>query len=407
MDDEIQTFSDGRPAAPPYRSEAREKAREELLRAARGQSGFRLPRLGWHAVAAFGVTVTLVGGVAVALSGAGEGGTDPASSVAVSGELEPRPGQFVLVESQTMYSVTEVSQSSESRYLSTTKRKIWQSADGSADGLLSIETLAPKPWPGQNAVASIAKKEEGTEWFQLRACPSVLGNHLSYYSNLAKLPADQAGMRERLYADGGGDDGKDGKPDKDARAFTATGDLLRETYLPKAQRDALFEAARTIPGVEVAEQVQDGAGRTGVALGRVAAAQGVLEQLIFDPATHAFMGERHTVVDAATARAPKDSVIALTAELKTSVVDELPKVDGRVQPDSSCEQPQPETTASPVDEPTDMPASIAPTPMDAPADEPVTTDGPVDLKATLTPTDEATSVKSIEPTAEPPSPGGE
>jgi hypothetical protein len=112
--------------------------------------------------------------------------------------------------------------------------------------------------------------------------------------------------------------------ESDRAAFDHLTDLVRETYLPKAQRDALFEAAKSIAGVQVAEGVEDSAGRKGLALGRVDP-QGILRQAIFDPVTHVFMGERQTVVDDRLARAPKGSVLALTAQLKTSVVDVLPQ----------------------------------------------------------------------------------
>jgi hypothetical protein len=95
MDDEIVPFADGRPAAPAYPPHAREAARRRLLSEAAGPRRFRLPRLGWQAVGAFGLTVALVGGVGVALSSGpvpvavpGATATDPASqpenSVAVA-----------------------------------------------------------------------------------------------------------------------------------------------------------------------------------------------------------------------------------------------------------------------------------------------------------------------------------
>lgn len=363
MDDEIRQFAEGRPPAPAYRPEARARARELLLAEARGGGRFRLPRFGWQAVAAFGVTVALVGGVAAALSGrpqehlAAAAGATQSAAVAEppAGDLEPRPGQFILVESDTMYgSMTMGRNGEESRHLYRTHRKIWQSVDGSADGLLLIEGREPRPWPGQRELPKDAEGRQSSLWTTLAACPGA--PHRSDYTYLSTLPTDPAALRERLYtaADEKG-------VDRDERAFGAAGDLVRETYLPKAQRDALFEAVKGIPGTQVAEGVEDSAGRKGVALGRTAG--GTLTQLIFDPATHMFLGERQTVVDERAGQAPEGSVVALTAQLKVSVADRLPDEAATAEPGGGCpssavpptEQPTPAATLSPPENVTEGP----------------------------------------------------
>src|SRR6185437_14293122 len=95
MDDEIKLFTDGRPAAPAYPSQAREAARRRLLDEAAGGGGFRLrfPRLGWQAVGAFGVTITLVGGVGVALSSRTAPVATPGAAATAS-VADTQPAQF-------------------------------------------------------------------------------------------------------------------------------------------------------------------------------------------------------------------------------------------------------------------------------------------------------------------------
>ena len=382
-EDEIRMFADGRPAVPPYGAEARATARERLLAEARGGGRFRLPGFGWQAAAAFGVTVALVGGVAMALTNQGHGGTGPATAVTQSAavssdELAPRPGQFILIESDTMYQSMAADQSGKtSRHLYRTHRKIWRSVDGSANGLLLIVGREPRPWPGEQ-LPEDAKNWQGSDWHVLPSCPSQLGENRTDYAYLSTLPADAAGMRARLYkmpAVAGQAKGDE----NDRAAFDHLTDLVRETYLPKAQRDALFEAAKSIPGVQVTEGVEDSAGRKGVALGRVDP-QGILRQAIFDPATHVFMGERETVVDDRLAQAPKGSVLALTAQLKASVVDVLPqatpsdKAEAAACAPSSAE-PAPGETSSAV-------------PSELPSDEAVTEPVPtmtISLEATSAP----------------------
>ncbi|MFF4617191.1 CU044_5270 family protein [Nonomuraea jabiensis] len=398
-EDEIRTFADGRPAVPPYGAEARATARERLLAEARGGGRFRLPGFGWQAAAAFGVTVALVGGVAMALTNQGHGGTGPATAVTQSAavsssdELAPRPGQFILIESDTMYGSMSADQSGKtSRHLYRTHRKIWQSVDGSANGLLLIEGREPRPWPGEQ-LPEEAEDWQGSDWHVLPFCTSRPAGNRTDYAYLSTLPADVAGMRARLYQmPAGAGDAKGGENDR--AAFDHLTDLVRETYLPKAQRDALFEAAKSIPGVQVTEGVEDSAGRKGVALGRVDP-QGVLRQAIFDPATHVFMGERETVVDDRLAQAPKGSVLALTAQLKVSVVDVLPQTTPSDKgQDAACAPVGAEPATSPGN-------SAAPEPDDSAVSEPVPT-MTVSLEATSDPSaGEPVPTISLEPSQAP------
>ncbi|MFC4591422.1 CU044_5270 family protein [Sphaerisporangium corydalis] len=365
MDDEIEIFTAGRPAAPPYPSEAREEARRNLL-AEGGRRRFRTPRFGWQAAGAFGLTVALIGGIALALpSWTGGSAARPgaaateSASVASSqgmGELSPKPGQFLLFESETMYTAEYAGDSTgtdTARYLYRTQRKIWSSADGSAPGLLSITGLEPRALPGLPLPAE-ATRDERESWHQIAGhCPGSPDVFRTDYAYLSGLPSDGPAMRDYLYErDHGGQSADDG-------VFTAVGDLTRENYMPRAQRQALFEAAKTIPGVKVADGVKDAAGRAGVAVGREE--NGVLTQLVFDPDTFLFLGERGTVVDEKTGRAPVGTVVALTAQLKVSVVDRLPEAEGAAR-DGSCDvQERPATPpAGDYTMPTTKPSSRTP-----------------------------------------------
>ncbi|MFC4112998.1 CU044_5270 family protein [Nonomuraea zeae] len=385
--DEIRVFAAGRPSAPPYRAEARERARERLLAEAgtrHGAGRFRLPRLGWQAAAAFGVTVVLVGGVAVALSNQGAGvhpaaqtsASVPVASAVLSGtpELDPRPGQFILIESTTMGRWFRMGRKGEveSRYLFRAKRKIWQSVDGSANGLLFTEDLAPKPWPGQSSLPDdIGTDGGGSAWHALPSCPAQPGNARRDHAFLSGLPAEAGAMRDHLYRVSDRSALQAKGIDPDAAAFHEVGNLVRETYLPRAQRDALFEAARTIPGVEPAEGVADAAGRKGVALG-LPARDGTLKQLIFDPDTHLYLGDRTTVLDAKAAGAPKGSVVGSGAQTSVSVVDRLPKVSLSAGSRTACAAPEKQVSDAPAAPPASTPPSEHPSepPSEHPSEPP-------------------------------------
>ena len=362
MDDEFKVFADGRPDVPPYRPEARARARERLLRQARG--GFRLPRVSRQAVAAFGVTAALVGGMTVALTGQGQKGTSTTTSVTRTAaqyfpELQPRQGQFILIESDTMDGSFTMGEGGgiQTGYLYRTHRKFYQSVDGRADGLLFIEGREPKPWPGEEELPENVGEWRGSSWHSVASCPDLRGDRREDYAYLSGLPADPERIRERFYR-GPGDE----KRDADGRAFDEAAELVRESYLPAAQRQAVFEAVKGIPGIEEAQGVEDSAGRKGVALGRVI--DGTLKQLIFDPQTKRLLGERTTVVDEKVARAPVGSVVALSAELDVTIVDKLPEVSA-AGGDESCSpqytEPQVTSTVTPVPEPT-VTSTVTPVP---------------------------------------------
>ncbi|MDP9861319.1 MULTISPECIES: CU044_5270 family protein [Streptosporangium] len=341
--DEIEMMAGIRPDAPPYGQEAKNAARRRLAAATTATAGrgplwrrpYAVALAGALAVAAtVAVTVTVrapepqIGGAEVVVAMpkiAPMSATEVlgrAARAAARSDLEPRDDQFVKVESQTMYGAfggmgtdADGNTQTEWRYLYRTKRAIWQSANGEKDGALRIEHLEPRAYPGW-PVPPEAHRDSGTEWSRLPICGKAPDHLRTDYASLKKLPADAEGMRAHLYT------GERGGNSKDGAAWTAAGDMLRENYLPPAQRAALFQAVGTIPGVDVVRDAEDAAGRRGIGVGRVSA--GVREDLIFDPDTYELLGERGVVVDEKTAKSPVGSLVASTAQLSVTVADSPP-----------------------------------------------------------------------------------
>ncbi|WP_067178559.1 CU044_5270 family protein [Microtetraspora niveoalba] len=345
MNDEIGMIRQARPEAAPYSQEAKLAARRALTGpAARRRRPYGIVLAGALAVAAASVVA-----VGTFVPGTRDAGTGPVSTASAGGpaavtlpkiakmsaeevlgraadavtDLRPRDDQFIKVTSQTMYGAFHVGldprsgdQVDENRYLYRTKRTIWLSADGTKDGALKIERLAPRAYPGWPLPEEANREKPGTEWNRLPTCGHVSE---TAYTSLKKLPEDAEGMRAYLYSREHGD-----RP-ADAAAWTAVGDLLRETYMPAAQRAALFKAAATIPGVTVTEDAEDAAGRKGIGVGRVSL--GVREDIVFHPETYELLGERGIVVDEKEAKAPLGSLVASTAQLTIAVEDEAPEVD--------------------------------------------------------------------------------
>jgi len=112
----------------------------------------------------------------------------------------------------------------------------------------------------------------------------------------------------------------EGGPPGDAETFTIIGDLLRETYAPPGVRAALYTIASELSGVELVGTTHDHLGRPGTAVAYVA--QGLRDELIFDPRTSALLGEQTTVADPSQVRGlAAGAVVEWTSYLRSGVVD--------------------------------------------------------------------------------------
>ncbi len=103
------------------------------------------------------------------------------------------------------------------------------------------------------------------------------------------------------------------------QAFITAGDLIRESCVRPAALAALFAAVAQIPGVSVADHAANAAGQQGVAVQQTY--QGISEQLIFNPRTYAFIGERQVAVSASSGLSV-GTVLDTTAILRLAVVDQ-------------------------------------------------------------------------------------
>ncbi|WP_024754509.1 CU044_5270 family protein [Streptomyces exfoliatus] len=142
--------------------------------------------------------------------------------------------------------------------------------------------------------------------------PDAPGNLNSpTYNFLAALPTDPHALLKHIRDDaernhGAGSDSTTG-PDQEA--FVTIGDLLRNGVTPPATAAALYRAAALIPGVDVAPEAVDAAGRSGVAVARVH--DGERTEWIFDTSTARLLGERTVLV--------KDSAWGKAGDVVTSV----------------------------------------------------------------------------------------
>ncbi|WP_440081563.1 CU044_5270 family protein [Streptosporangium sp. LJ11] len=240
-------------------------------------------------------------------------------------ELDPKPGQFLAYEMQSMFPVKLREGGKEVRFFDRVLFKVWLPVEGSPmeEGVTSSRHLEPEPFPGEPLPAEAERREGGG------APPSRFTGHdiraehqRTDYAYLSRLPTDPAGMREHLYR------GLAQDPLADYKAWGNVGSMITQAYMPSAQRAALFRAAGTIPGVETVDRAEDAAGREGVAVAMANKLGGVRHEYIFDSTTHLYLGERVVATDAARAGAPEGTLLTSTAQLKVEVTDSAPEVAG-------------------------------------------------------------------------------
>lgn len=127
---------------------------------------------------------------------------------------------------------------------------------------------------------------------------------------LTGLPVTTGGMIAYLYHH------LAGQNPPDEQAFITAGDMIRGQYLTPRALAALFRAVAQIPGVTVVHNAVTADARRGIAVQRIY--KGISEQLIFDPVTFAFIGEREVAVSTASGLRPgtvTDSLAVLQAAI--------------------------------------------------------------------------------------------
>jgi len=241
-----------------------------------------------------------------------------ASAAAAAHQPVPRPGQYIYVSSvATELSLEGGSNGQLDAWLTTTDRRIWQSASGYRAGVLQRVArgqqklpwgVTPPPAPGGRV-----------QWDPLSAlaCPGAAPPQGSY-AFLATLPTAVPQLQAWIYGH------KEGSQPANEQVWTDIGDLLRETLVPPKLAAALFKVAATIPGARVVRNATDAAGRSGIAVARYDSGFKADMELIFKPGTYQLLGERSVLAKPVQGEGPAGTVVQSTAQLRTSVASRLP-----------------------------------------------------------------------------------
>jgi RNA polymerase sigma-70 factor (ECF subfamily) len=131
---------------------------------------------------------------------------------------------------------------------------------------------------------------------------------------LAGLPRAPDQLRDRLYKDTRGR----GRS-HDGEVLVTIADALRSGVVPADLRAALFRVLETVPGVDIVQRHADGQ----ISIGRLETRDGQREEIIIDPATGSYVGER-TIQVQELGSIPAGTVIE-DVDVTTTLVDQIPQ----------------------------------------------------------------------------------
>lgn len=132
---------------------------------------------------------------------------------------------------------------------------------------------------------------------------------------LASLPRDPQALYDRLVTD---TEGHGSDPDLEVLVYAA--DALRTSQVPPDLRAALYRALALVPDLEITEEFANLDGHRGTAYGITRSGQ--RHDVIIDPATGQYIGERQVDLDGVTG-VPEGTVISYTSVDLPVVVDEV------------------------------------------------------------------------------------
>jgi hypothetical protein len=290
-------------------------------------------RWGWWTAAA-GTVLALVAGVLVVQTvqfqdrlpnaAAAEKLNSAADNItAVDEPLGPGQYRYIATHAWWMSSMDRYS------YLAENLLETWVPADQEQDWLWRRDVTGARKWVSGTEEEARANGlpidepgwPEGEwrapcgDWFAAdegrRPCSQRGGWGTPDAEFLASLPRDPGRLYDRLRAD---TEGRGSDPDLEMVVYVA--DALRTGLVPADLRAALYRVLAKVPGLQVTEEVANLDGRKGTAFGM--SAGGTRHDVIIDPATGQFIGERQ-VSEEGFAAIPAGTVMEYTSVTTTVV----------------------------------------------------------------------------------------
>ncbi len=249
-------------------------------------------------IAAAGLAIAIA--LPIALPGGGTGGAEPVAAAVLykvalraarqAPDPVPGPGQFLYTKSESFSThLYVVGDGTTFLFQQPSSRESWIAPDGSGR-LLGISGAVTFPTEEDRATWVAAGSPD---LYENLTEDELFDPGELLFADFVDLPTDPEELLdviERREVIGG--------PSGDWETFAIIGDLLRETSLQPKVRAALYQVAAELPGVELVGRVQDGEGRSGVAVAytRRNSDAPFRHELIFDPTTAELLGENEVLV---------------------------------------------------------------------------------------------------------------
>lgn len=173
-------------------------------------------------------------------------------------------------------------------------------------------------------VGHLQEAPGGLRKYELPSGGFKLGNPVGGYKTLdgtsddfTQLPLEPRELLNAIYRFNG-----DAGQSRDGEALVWITDTLRLGTVPAEYRAAMYQAAALIPGVTITDEQATLNGTTGIAIGRDETNSNVREEMIIDPATGQFIGERRIALESYGPIAA-GSPVGWTA-VTTEIVDAAP-----------------------------------------------------------------------------------
>ncbi len=290
---------------------------------------------GFSVLGATGLTVTLVAVNVMGVPGVEVGGAEPAAASVLESAAtaalqfsDPTvaPGQYLLVQTDAVYlgqgSISADDQTAaflekyhDELYVPANREDdwVWVQCERTPAGTFGPESEALAEDQGVSG-ADVRRSFPGG----ITPTGAFAGYNNGSESTVdyAALPQSPQQLLQKIY-----EMNEAALPDDQALAWIV--ETLMHGTVPAEFRAVLYETAALIPGVTITEKQATLNGATGVAVGRVEPERKERQDLIIDPATGQFIGQRIVLLDGIGDYVPPGTVMASTA-VTTSVVDAAP-----------------------------------------------------------------------------------
>lgn len=227
------------------------------------------------------------------------------------------PGQYLKIDTKAIYSDQGDGGSGRLYWLETQNRQLFVPANKSDPWIMSFEPTEPTTYFGQDTEAAVREIEARTPKARTERGIVQQSDPAWSEAELSALPRDPDKLLEHIRHQS-----EPPANTTDDQAFVWVADRLRAGTMPADLRAALYRAAALIPEVTVVERETVLDGRTGTAIGRIDHRSNSRHDIVIDPGTGQFIGER-IVTLSGYGDIPPGTAIAWTA-ITTSVVTSAP-----------------------------------------------------------------------------------